>query len=66
VIADRITVLRRGRSEEAPPTASEAELASMMVGRTVILEVEGPAQPLTRAGGVPAVNDDRAIARSMA
>ncbi|MFL5733757.1 MAG: ABC transporter ATP-binding protein [Chloroflexia bacterium] len=47
-IADRITVLRLGRvvGEADPRTATEAELASLMVGRTVLLEVpKRPAQP---------------------
>jgi len=47
-IADRITVLRRGRvvGSTTPEEADEAALASMMVGRDVRLEVEkGPAEP---------------------
>jgi simple sugar transport system ATP-binding protein len=46
-IADRITVIRRGRTVgTAAPDASEEELAALMVGRTVILEVDkAPAQP---------------------
>jgi simple sugar transport system ATP-binding protein len=47
-IADRITVLRRGRvvGSARPQETSEAELAAMMVGRAVQLEVEKtPAQP---------------------
>jgi len=46
-IADRITIIRRGRVvSEASPQDSEAELASLMVGRTVSLTVEkGPAAP---------------------
>ena len=41
-IADRIAVLRRGEmvGEANPETASQAELAAMMVGRKVTLEVE--------------------------
>jgi simple sugar transport system ATP-binding protein len=40
-IADVITVIRQGRVVgSAEPTASEAELASMMVGREVLLTVE--------------------------
>ncbi len=62
-IADQITVLRRGRSVgTALPTASEAELASMMVGRTVLLQVEkeaaAPGPPVLEVSGL-AVNDDR-------
>ncbi len=47
-IADRISVLRRGRNvgEVAPEEASEEHLAEMMVGRPVELEVEkAPASP---------------------
>ena len=62
-IADRITVLRRGQAVgTAEPTVSEAELASMMVGRSVMLQVEKrPAQPgavVLEVAGL-AVNDDR-------
>jgi simple sugar transport system ATP-binding protein len=40
-LADRITVLRRGRvvGEADPKTATEEQLASMMVGRDVVLTV---------------------------
>jgi general nucleoside transport system ATP-binding protein len=46
-VADRITVIRRGRVVgEASPSASNAELAAMMVGRPVELTVrKGPAEP---------------------
>ncbi|MCW2782407.1 MAG: transporter related [Marmoricola sp.] len=46
-VADRITVIRRGKViGEASPTASAAELASMMVGRPVELNIDKtPAQP---------------------
>jgi ABC-type uncharacterized transport system ATPase subunit len=47
-IADRITVMRRGRvvGEADPATTTEAELASMMVGRAVQLTVDkSPARP---------------------
>jgi ABC-type uncharacterized transport system ATPase subunit len=47
-IADRITVIRRGRvvGEADPKTATEEDLAEMMVGREVSLVVEkGPAHP---------------------
>ena len=50
-IADRITVIRRGRvvGEADPKTTTEEDLAEMMVGREVSLTVEkGPASP----GGV--------------
>ncbi|MCW2539288.1 MAG: transporter related [Frankiales bacterium] len=42
-IADRITVIRRGRVVgEVQPSASASELASMMVGRDVSLTVDRP------------------------
>ena len=47
-IADRITVLRRGKTIETVPRegATEASLARAMVGRDVLLRVEKePAQP---------------------
>jgi ABC-type uncharacterized transport system ATPase subunit len=47
-IADRITILRRGRRVDTIPRegATEAALARLMVGRDVLLEVEkDPAQP---------------------
>ncbi|WP_114905484.1 ABC transporter ATP-binding protein [Ornithinimicrobium murale] len=46
-IADRITVIRRGKVVgEASPQSTETELASLMVGRSVNLAVEkNPAQP---------------------
>jgi ABC-type uncharacterized transport system ATPase subunit len=47
-IADRIVVLRRGRvvGETTPAQATERSLAEMMVGRSVLLEVEkAPAKP---------------------
>ncbi|UQX87814.1 ABC transporter ATP-binding protein [Jatrophihabitans telluris] len=46
-IADRITVIRRGRVVgEAAPTSGESELASLMVGRSVNLVVDkAPSQP---------------------
>jgi simple sugar transport system ATP-binding protein len=47
-IADRITVLRRGKTIETVPRegATEESLARLMVGREVLLEVEkGPADP---------------------
>ena len=66
-VADRITVIRRGRGVgEASPGASETELASMMVGRSVQLVVDkAPAR-----SGPPAlvidhltVRDDRGSLR---
>jgi ABC-type uncharacterized transport system ATPase subunit len=47
-VADRITVLRLGKviGTTAPQETTEAELAAMMVGRTVMLEVaKEPAKP---------------------
>ncbi len=44
-VADRITVIRRGKVVgEASPTSTSAELASMMVGRPVKLEIEKDAR----------------------
>jgi general nucleoside transport system ATP-binding protein len=69
-IADTITVIRRGRVVgERPPTASDAELAALMVGRSVQLRVTKPpaspgevrldVQGLTVAGeeGKPALDE---------
>jgi general nucleoside transport system ATP-binding protein len=63
-IADRITVIRRGRTVATTgPQASEEELASLMVGRTVILSVQKlPTKlgaPVLQLAGL-AVDDDRA------
>jgi len=46
-IADTVTVLRRGRVVgQLPPTASDEELAALMVGRKVLLQVsKAPATP---------------------
>ena len=46
-VADEITVIRRGKVvATAEPTASQAELASLMVGRDVVLGVQkNPAEP---------------------
>ncbi|GAA1170452.1 ABC transporter ATP-binding protein [Ornithinimicrobium humiphilum] len=46
-IADRITVIRRGKVVgEASPTSTETDLASLMVGRSVSLTVDkAPANP---------------------
>jgi ABC-type uncharacterized transport system ATPase subunit len=47
-IADRVTVLRRGRTVETVPRAgaTEESLAKLMVGRDVLLRVDkGPANP---------------------
>ncbi|WP_067508611.1 ABC transporter ATP-binding protein [Actinoplanes sp. TFC3] len=64
-IADRITVIRRGRTVgTASPGTAEDELAALMVGRAVTLEVDKtPAEPgrevLTISG--LAVADDRGV-----
>ncbi len=51
-VADRITVIRLGKVVgEASPTATNAELASLMVGRAVELTVHKEA-PQTREGGL--------------
>ncbi|MBI5103704.1 MAG: ABC transporter ATP-binding protein [Solirubrobacterales bacterium] len=44
-VADRVTVLRRGKSVGTVPTegASEASLARLMVGRDVVLQIDKPA-----------------------
>jgi len=64
-IADRITVIRRGRvvGEADPKTATEEQLAEMMVGREVSLTVtKGPATPgdVVLAVDGLTVADDRA------
>jgi general nucleoside transport system ATP-binding protein len=65
-IADRVTVLRRGKKIETLPAegATEASLARLMVGREVLLRVEKePAKPgeaLLAVDGVR-VLDDRGI-----
>jgi simple sugar transport system ATP-binding protein len=53
-VADRITVIRRGKViGEASPSASAAELASMMVGRPVSLDIDkDPAEPGAEVVGV--------------
>ena len=63
-IADRITVLRRGRvvGTTTPAEADEADLARMMVGRPVQLEVTKspatPGEPVLEIRGL-VVHDDR-------
>jgi general nucleoside transport system ATP-binding protein len=65
-IADRITVLRRGKKIETLPAAGATEegLARLMVGREVLLRVEKepatPGEPLLRVDGVT-IEDDRGI-----
>ncbi|MFW5941931.1 MAG: ABC transporter ATP-binding protein [Chloroflexota bacterium] len=65
-IADRITVMRRGRvvGSTTPEEADEQQLASMMVGRDVVLRVEkGPASPAGVILDVEdlMVNDERGV-----
>ncbi|MFI6427314.1 ABC transporter ATP-binding protein [Promicromonospora sp. NPDC050880] len=55
-VADRITVIRHGKVVgEASPTASDAELASLMVGRSVELTVQKGA-PVLRDNGLQVSN----------
>ena len=63
-IADRITVIRRGRvvGERRPSETNEDDLAELMVGREVQLTVDRgvshPTTPMLRVSGLTA-NDDR-------
>ena len=65
-IADRITVLRRGKLVETLPAegATEASLARLMVGREVLLRVEKtsaePGEPLLQVDELR-VHDDRGL-----
>jgi general nucleoside transport system ATP-binding protein len=65
-IADRITVLRRGKKVDTLPRegATEAGLAKLMVGREVLLRVDkkpaAPAEPLLEVEDVQ-VLDDRGL-----
>ncbi|WP_421725133.1 ABC transporter ATP-binding protein [Bauldia sp.] len=67
-IADRISVLRGGKivGEGDPKTATEAELAEMMVGRPVQFEVDKapakPGAPLLEARSLKVLNDRDEIA----
>jgi general nucleoside transport system ATP-binding protein len=67
-IADRITVLRRGKKIETLPAAGATEdgLARLMVGRDVLLRVEKgasePSEPLLQVQDL-VVTDDRGIAK---
>ena len=64
LIADRITVIRRGRvvGERVPAATSEQELADLMVGRSVSLRVDRgvarPGAPVLAVSGLR-VPDDR-------
>lgn len=60
-IGDKISVIRRGKVVgTAPPTASEAELAELMVGRSVQLTVDKEhatgGEPVLRAEGISVVD----------
>jgi len=63
-IADRITVIRRGKvvGQRIPSETNEADLAELMVGRAVVLTVDRgeshPAESVLRATGLN-VADDR-------
>jgi simple sugar transport system ATP-binding protein len=65
-IADRITVLRRGKRVDTVPKqgATESDLARMMVGRDVLLRVDKasgkPADPVLRVADLH-VRDDRGL-----
>ena len=65
-IADRITVLRRGKTIETVPRegATEESLARLMVGREVLLQVEktpaDPGEPLLRVEDLR-VRDERGL-----
>jgi general nucleoside transport system ATP-binding protein len=64
-VADRITVIRRGRTVGiATPDTPEEELATLMVGRAVSLEVEKtpaePGRPVLKIAGL-VVDDDRGV-----
>ena len=66
-VADRITVIRRGAVVgQATPTASEAELASLMVGRSVDLGVEKaaatPGGPVLSYRGVSVLDEQGHVA----
>jgi simple sugar transport system ATP-binding protein len=62
-VADRVTVLRRGKTIGTIDTAGadEASLARMMVGRDVVLRVEKepgtPGEPLLEVDGVRVIDD---------
>ena len=65
-IADRVVVLRNGKlvGTTSPKESNEAQLAQLMVGRAVVLEVEkGPAKPKSPALVVDEIKvlDDRKL-----
>ncbi|MEV6964908.1 ABC transporter ATP-binding protein [Hamadaea sp. NPDC051192] len=64
-VADRITVIRRGKTVgTAPPSAPESELAELMVGRDVLLrvhkDVAKPGEPVLTVEDL-VVADDRGL-----
>jgi simple sugar transport system ATP-binding protein len=67
-IADRITVLRRGKvvGTTVPKETSDAQLAAMMVGRNVLLKVEKtpakPGQPVLEVDSLMVLDDRRSLA----
>jgi general nucleoside transport system ATP-binding protein len=67
-VADRITVMRRGRvvATASPPETSPPELARLMVGRPVLLRVEKgpshPGEPVLRLTDVTVEDDRRQVA----
>ncbi|WP_106403475.1 ABC transporter ATP-binding protein [Actinocorallia populi] len=64
-IADRITVIRRGKVVgTADPSASESELAALMVGRQVRLKVEK--EPARDTGAAPAFSVRDLTVRNLA
>jgi simple sugar transport system ATP-binding protein len=65
-VADRITVIRRGKVVgEASPTSTETELASLMVGRSVNLSVDktpaDPGEAALRVEGLTVVSPSGAV-----
>ena len=65
-IADKITVIRRGKVVcQARPDSSETDLAAMMVGRDVALTVDkGPAKPATSPSRSTTSSSRTTVARS--
>jgi simple sugar transport system ATP-binding protein len=67
-VADRITVMRRGRvvASTTPAASSPTDLARLMVGRPVLLRVEKrpaqPGRPLLRVAGLTVEDDRRHVA----
>ena len=65
-IADRVTVLRRGKVVETVPSAgaTQESLARAMVGREVLLRVEKPPglNPVATRAGTPPIRSSSAMA----